>query len=293
MLSYKTKKVVLITGASTGLGLAIAKRFITDKQFFLILTARPSSLSRFSKQNIIESEFVKIRPLDVLEKSHRDQIFAEAEKNWGGVDILINNAGYSLRAVAEHVGEMERYRQMDTNFRAPLALIRRALPSMRKKRSGHIINISSVGGMMAMPTMAIYSASKFALEGASESLWYEVRPWNIKVTLVQPGFIHSRSFQNVKLSHECSEAIEDKNNPYHYHYNSMSKFIENLMALTPITPDLVAKKVLKIAKKKNPPLRVAGTWDAHFFSLLRTFLPRFIYHRVLYWSLPQIRRWGK
>lgn len=125
---------------------------------------------------------------------------AEAEARWGGVDVLVNNAGVAYRAVVEHVTEEDRLRQFGVNFLGPMEMVRLCLPSMRKKRAGRIINVSSVSGMMAMPTMGVYCASKFALEGASEALWYEVKPWNIRVTLVQPGFINSDSFQNTRTT---------------------------------------------------------------------------------------------
>jgi short-subunit dehydrogenase len=174
-----------------------------------------------------------------------------------------------------------------------MALIRGVLPHMRKKRSGHIINISSVGGMMAMPTMSIYSASKFALEGATEALWYEVRPWKIKVCLIQPGFINSGSFKNVELTRESRKSILDKNNPYYYHYNSMAPFIAKLMHLSPSTPEKIAKKIKKVIDSNNPPLRVPVTIDAYFFGILRKLFPRKLYHALMYYSLPRVFRWGE
>jgi len=94
--------------------------------------------------------------------------------------------------------------QMQTNYFGPLALIRDLLPSMREKGRGKIINVSSVSGMIAMPTMASYSASKHALKGASEALWYEMKPYGINVSLIQPGFIKSNSFHNVYFSHSSN-----------------------------------------------------------------------------------------
>ncbi len=293
LYSNPQKRVVLVTGASTGLGLALVKELLKSGKYHIIATARRTSLHRFQDAGVVECENLWIRQLNVLSKFERDKIIQEATEKLGGVDVLVNNAGYCLRGVVEQVNETERLKQIDTNFRAPMALIRGVLPQMRKKRSGHIINISSVGGMMAMPTMSIYSASKFALEGATEALWYEVRPWNIKVCLIQPGFINSDSFKNVELTRESRKSIQDKNNPYYYHYNSMAPFIARMMRLSPSTPEKIAQKIAKSISDSNPPLRIPVTIDAYFFGLLRKFLPRTIYHAIMYYSLPRVFRWGE
>src|SRR6185312_12581338 len=119
--------------------------------------------------------------------------------------------------------------QLTVNYSAAIALTRLVLPHMRKQRFGRIINVSSVSGMMAMPTMGSYSASKFALEGASEAIWYELRPWNVKVTLLQPGFIHSEGFKNVYLSRLAKDAKENPADPYHKYYRHMEPFISAMM----------------------------------------------------------------
>lgn len=287
------RRVVLITGASTGLGLALVKELSKSNRYHVIATARQSSLHRFKNEGVFESQNLWIRPLDVLSQAERDLAIREANEKLGGIDVLVNNAGYCLRSVVEQVNETERLKQIDTNFRAPMSLIRGVLPHMRKKRAGHIINLSSVGGMMAMPTMSIYSASKFALEGATEALWYEVRPWKINVCLIQPGFINSDSFKNVKLTRESRKSIRDKNNPYYYHYKSMAPFIEKMMNLSPATPETIAKKIHKVIETKNPSLRIPVTVDAYLFGFLRKVLPRGLYHTLMYYSLPKVFRWGE
>lgn len=284
-------KTILLTGASTGLGLAIA-RALTQTDCRVFLTSRQSSLARFDVHEIAESTRVRIRPLDVTKPEERKAIIAEADRDWGGIDVLINNAGVSYRAVVEHVEEHERLLQMDVNFRSPMELIRLVLPGMREKRSGRIITVSSVGGMMAMPTMAAYSASKFALEGAHEALWYEVRPWGISVSLVQPGFVDSDGFQKVRYTHESNLSIEQLAEPYHEHYVNMAPFIAKLMKSSRATPQSVARVVLKTMRRKRPPLRVPATRDASAFSLLRRVLPRSMYHWLLYRMLPRVDTWG-
>lgn len=292
MKTLPKNAVVLITGASTGIGLALAHRLLTHSAYRLVLTARESSLPRFEEMIDGASRRVLVRALDVTEDDQRKELMAELDRDLGSVDGLVNNAGIAYRAVVEHVQEDERLAQMAVNFRAPMELARLVLPGMRAKGYGRIVNVSSVGGMMAMPTMGAYSASKFALEGATESLWYEVRPWGVTVTLIEPGFIRSDGFAQTVFTRRSRRSMDREDADYHQHYESMSAFIERLMHRAYATPESVARKIHRVLKSRNPPLRVQATLDAHFFSLLRRVLPRGLYHRLLYRSLPGIRRWG-
>jgi hypothetical protein len=283
--------VVLITGASAGLGLALTRKLLPLK-WRLILTARADSLPRFTVAGIHSSDRVWLRPLDVTRAEERAAVVSEALEKWDGVDILVNNAGVAYRAVCEHVAEEDHRAQMDVNYLGPMDLIHRVLPRMRERREGRILNVSSVSGMMAMPTMALYSASKFALEGATEALWYEVRPFGIKVTLVQPGFIHSESFQNTRYTALSRAAVDAPDNPYYRHYQRMAGFIARFMERSRATPEAVATRMVHLMHARRPPLRMAATEDAHLFTWLRRMLPRRLYHEVLYRSLPGVRRWG-
>lgn len=289
----KYRPVIMITGASSGIGLAIARLLIEKDDYRLALTARESSIPRFREHGIKESENILLIPLDIKVGDERHTAIAKIKRQWGGVDVLINNAGISYRAVVEHMDEVDELESLRTNYLAPMALIRLVLPYMRERGRGKIINISSVSGMLAMPTMSSYSASKHALEGASESLWYEMKPLGIDVTLVQPGFIRSDSFKNVYYSGESEEAEEGNIRLYADYYNSMSPFIAKMMNHSRTTPEMVAKTVYKVIKKKRPKLRVPATLDAVVFYYLRRLIPRSIFHHVLFWMLPGSSRWGK
>jgi short-subunit dehydrogenase len=283
------QKVVLITGCSSGIGLSLAQLLVRETRFRLVITAPPRSLSvlldTFGHRN---SHRTMLRALDVTDQRMTEDLVREVSKLWGGVDILVNNAGICYQGGLEEISADDLHKQMEVNFFGPLNLIRLVLTSMRERRDGKIINISSVSGMMAMPTMGAYSASKFALEGASESLWYELRPWGISVSLIQAGFVHSDSFKHTRVIHGESEQVRAAYDPYHH---TMSHFIDRLMHSAYATPESVAHIVLTTIIRKHPPLRVSATIDASFFNLIRRAIPRRLYHFILYHALPGVRSW--
>lgn len=285
------KPVILITGCSSGIGLSLARLLWKEQQYQVIITARPTSLRKFKSELFVENERFWIRPLDVTDQASIEKLFSEIENKWGGVDILVNNAGICYRSAVEDMSPDEEFHQISTNYMGPMALIRQCLPYMRKNKQGQIINVSSVGGMMGMTTMASYSASKFALEGATEALWYELKPWNIKVSLIQPGFVNSDGYKHVIKSQQS--ILQKIRSPYRKHYNNMEKLVEKMMKLSPATASTISKSILKTIQSSNPKLRVRVTPDAHIFALLRRLLPRKTYHYLFYYSLPGILSWGK
>ncbi len=284
------KTIVLITGCSSGIGRELLSHF-DRAPYQVVATTLPNSLSAFEGDPVAKSDRIWIRQLDVADYEKASRIVRETAEKWGDIDILINNAGISYRSVVEDMTVQNEHRQMEVNYLGPMHLIRECLPAMRERRSGRIINVSSVGGMMAMPTMASYSASKFALEGASEALWYELKPWNIHTTLVRPGFINSLAFRKVFYSDKRN--AQKNGSPYDCHYEHMTHFVEKLMTSSPGTSESVADSIYKVARMKRPPLRKSGTVDARLFYYLRRFLPRPLYHKLVYRTLPGIRDWGK
>lgn len=289
--SQNYKPVILITGCASGLGLAMAQLMQKQGIYRLVLTAREKSLPKL-KEFFTEGDSILLRALDVTSDAEREHLIKEIDALWGGVDVLINNAGISYRAVIEHMTEKDEQLQMATNYLGPMGLIRLVLPGMRERGRGKIINISSVSGMLAMPTMASYSASKHALEGASESLWYETRPFGITVSLIQPGFIHSNSFQNVYHS-AMSEPSRNWDGPYSDIYNNMTPFVARLMNMSFTTPEKMARLTLKTIQTQNPPLWIPATWDATVFYYIRRIFPRRLLLPFLYFCLPHSRHWGR
>ena len=236
---------------------------------------------------MLRSETLEVLPLDVRSDAERRAAVRHADERWGGVDVLINNAGVSYRSALEDMTAEDERVQLEVNHLGPLALSRLVLPHMRAQRWGRILNVSSVSGMMAMPTMGSYSASKWALEGASESLWYEARPWGVRVTLIQPGFIRSDSFTHVLTP----AGLDPERSAYVEYYRHMGPFIARLMQRARATPDDVAARILRCARRRSPPLRLAVTRDARMFYLLRRLLPRRAYHALLYRMLPGVSGW--
>lgn len=179
-----TSPVWFITGCSTGLGRALAQAVLQHGHRVVVTARNPAQVedivARFVKTSLVAQ-------LDVASFSQIRLAVGAAEKAFGRIDVLVNNAGYGYLAAVEE-GEDQKIRDMfETNFFGLAALIRRVLPGMRERRRGHIINISSVGGLLGNPGAGYYNATKFAVEGLSEALAKEVEPLGIRVTVVEPG----------------------------------------------------------------------------------------------------------
>lgn len=286
----KMKPVVIVTGCGSGIGFELAQLLKSKNQHNVIATCRAHRIDQL-KQEMTETPHFKIRVLDITDEKNIYQLVHDICAEWGRVDVVVNNAAVCYRGVVEHMDSESEMRQLKTNYLGPMALIRAVLPIMREQRSGQIINISSVSGILAMPTMGSYSASKHALEGATESLWYETQPFGINVNLIELGFIKSDAFRNVILSNKAqmSSLIDG---PHSEYYSSMTPFIERLMSLSLTSSRSAASRILKIIEKNSNRLRFAGTPDVLIFSLLKRILPSSWQNRLFYSLLPQSIKWG-
>src|SRR5437870_3561092 len=199
-------KVWFITGAGSGIGTGIAKAALRAGDR-VVATGR--NLDKLRKvYPDVAPESIAFVQLDVAEESQAKLAVDEAVKRFGRIDILVNNAGYSLLGNFEQMTTAEIHQQFATNFYGVVHLMQAALPVMRRQRTGHIINISSVAGVVGLKHCAAYAATKFAIEGLSLSVATEVEKFGIKITVVEPGFFRTDLLdaQNVRL---VSKPVED------------------------------------------------------------------------------------
>lgn len=181
--------VVLITGTSSGFGLRTSIE-LAKRGYVVIATLRNERkkpiLQKEARRHAVEKR-IHIFVMDVTRSDQIQQTIRKAVERHGPIDILINNAGYAQGGFVEEVSVDAYKKQMETNFFGLVKTTQAVLPMMRKRRQGRIINISSVSGRIGFPGMSAYAASKFAVEGFSESLRLEMRPYNVHVVLIEPG----------------------------------------------------------------------------------------------------------
>jgi NAD(P)-dependent dehydrogenase (short-subunit alcohol dehydrogenase family) len=244
------QKVSVVTGSSSGIGYETA--LILARNGFKTYATMRNIEKGVSLNSIAEKEnlFIKIVQLDVTDQSSVKNAVETIHDESGKIDVLINNAGYGLVGALEDVSMEEIKSQFETNFYGLIRVTQAVLPIMRNQGSGKIVNISSGAGRFGFPTGSIYVSTKFAVEGLSESLAYEVEPFGIKIILVEPGVIKTNFFN---ASNTTKKSL-NPNSPYFKMYQNMgsgfSKMIENGS-----TPDVVAKTVLEAISNDTPKLR--------------------------------------
>ncbi|HXY35016.1 MAG TPA: SDR family oxidoreductase, partial [Planctomycetaceae bacterium] len=178
-------RIALVTGASGGLGAQIARSLAA--RGWTVLAASRSAKVPFMEEDLAR----RIEPmrLDVIDKNSIAELGGTLKKRGLAIDLLVNNAGINASGVVEEISDEQGRTIMDTNFYGVAGMIRAILPEMRKRRSGTILTIGSLAGLMAPPGEAFYAASKHALEGFLEALQYEVTPFGVRICLAEPGFI--------------------------------------------------------------------------------------------------------
>lgn len=243
-------QVVLITGCSSGIGYETAL-MLARNGFHTFATMRNTKKSD-SLEEIIKKERLdlNIRELDVNDDTSIENTINCITREANRIDVLINNAGYGLVGFFEDLTLDEIRNQFETNFFGVLNITKKIIPIMRLQKSGTIINVSSGAGQVGFPGISAYVSTKFAIEGFSESLMYELFPYGIKVVIIEPGVIKSNFFRNCIVSEHSMK----KSSPYSRSLDKFQKNVE-LMQEHATSPFDVAKVILQVLGNNEPKQR--------------------------------------
>jgi len=243
-------RVALITGCSSGIGYETA--LMLGRNGFRTFATMRNTKKSDSLQEIITKEGldVSIQQLDVNNNASIENTINNIKNEANRIDVLINNAGFGLVGFFEDLTLDEIRDQFETNFFGVLNITKKIIPIMRLQKSGTIINISSGAGQVGFPGISAYVSTKFAIEGFSESLTYELLPYGIKVVIIEPGVIKTNFFRNCKVS----EHSVKKNSTYSTSLDKFQKNIE-IMQEHPTSPTDVAKVIIQVLGNSEPKQR--------------------------------------
>lgn len=259
--------VVLITGGSSGLGKATGT-FLSTRGYRVYGTARNPGKYR-------DSETFPLLAMDVQDEASVQAAVRELIHREGRIDILINNAGVGITGPLEETPHEAALSAFETNFHGPLRVMRAVLPHMRERQSGFILNISSIAGSMGLPFRGIYSASKGALQLATEAYRMEVRTFGVRMCSLAPGDYAT----NIAAGRFHSPLVEGS--PYALSYGSSLELMDRHVS-EGRDPDQVARKVYRILQKQHPKVHYTVGSPLQRFSLfLKRLLPDKLYERLL------------
>lgn len=286
------EKVVLITGCSSGIGFETALQFARNKHLVFATVRDLNSneakkLIQISQKEILN---LKVIGIDVTSEIGVRNGIHEVLKQTQRMDILVNNAGFGFLGTVEESSIEEIKNQYETNIFGYLRMIKAVLPIMRKQKSGMIINLSSINGLLSFPLWGVYSSSKYAIETLSEALSFEVYPFGIKVALVEPGSFLTRFGYNrkhPKAQGGINSAYKKLTDSFFKNYDRAHN-IKNPLLGKLIDPKRVAKKIFEIGLSDNPSLRNVIGVDAHLYLFLKKLIPE----SLKLWMFRKIYGWG-
>jgi len=256
-----TPKVALVTGASSGFGQATAA--LLAAQGFLVF-----GTSRAPAHN--EAGSFELLPLDIDSETSVQTCIQTILERTGRIDLLVNNAGFAQGGALEETSLEDARAQFETNVFGVLRMLKAVIPVMRQQGSGQIITVSSLLGVVAMPYLGLYSSSKFALEGMIEGLYHELRPFHIRVSLVEPTFFRTKFDARPPAA---PLAV------YESARQSMMRFVRDEVEQGP-DPEQVARRIVQLATSAAPPLRSYVGPRAGLLVALRRWLPQRIFEQV-------------
>jgi len=248
-----SNKTWLITGCSSGLGQALAKEVLAQGYNAVITARKIEDLQELSEQY---PDTALAQALDITNKDQITTVIRESKTKFGHIDVLVNNAGYGYRAAVEEGDEDDIRKLFDTIFYGTVRMIKAVLPGMRSRKSGSIMNVSSIGGRYAAPGSGYYSAAKFAIEGMSDALRKEVAPLGIKVMVIEPGAFRTE-FAGRSLKGAKNE-IDD----YSATVGPRRKQNDKTSGTQPGDPRKAAQAIIKVQENGQVPFRLLLGSDA-------------------------------
>jgi len=263
----KKEKIAIVTGSSSGIGLLTAVE-LAKAGFRVVASMR--DLNRrgpLDQASAGVTGQIDVRRLDVTDFASIPAFVEGIVRDHGRIDVLVNNAGFAMAGFAEDMKLEEIQRQFDTNFFGAVAMTQAVLPVMRRQQTGHIIMVSSIGGLCGAPSISSYEASKHALEGWSESLRLEINSVGIKVVLVEPGSFQTDIWTRGAV---MGEKATKESSPNYHRSLRMREAVKNIQKRDPIA---VARLIVRIAQDPNPTLRYLIGPDAHIQLWMKRLLP--------------------
>ncbi|MGF7032521.1 NAD(P)-dependent dehydrogenase (short-subunit alcohol dehydrogenase family) [Paenibacillus mucilaginosus] len=242
------KNVWFITGASRGTGLELVQAALqAGHQVAATVRSKPEQLVSLlgHPANLL------VTVLDVTDEEQAKEAAEEAVRHFGRIDVLVNNAGYGLLSAVEEATDAEVRHNYEVNVFGSLNVIRAVLPQMRKQRSGHVINLSSVGGLTGLAGWGLYCSTKFAVEGITEAMARELAPLGIHTTAVEPGFFRT-DFLDASSLIRSGNVIED----YAETVGEMRNFATQVNKKQPGDPKKLAQAILTLADSEHPPVHL-------------------------------------
>jgi NAD(P)-dependent dehydrogenase (short-subunit alcohol dehydrogenase family) len=269
-------KTVLITGTSSGFGELCVFDFLA-KGWHVLATLRNAEQRRASlEKKAPPGSLLTVLELDVTLASDRQAVAHYLQEHFDGrLDCLVNNAGYGHFGALETASEADVRHQMEINFFGLLFLTQALLPALRKAQ-GRILNISSIIGRFGMPLTSLYCASKFAVDGFSESLYYELAPQGVQVCVVNPGAFRTRFRENVQWA-----SLQPSDSPYTSLTQGYQKRLESLSQKPGKDPSALSRLVVQLAEMPRMPMRVLCGSDAKMGAFFLKILPRSWFNRLL------------
>ncbi|HXW55784.1 MAG TPA: SDR family oxidoreductase [Candidatus Cybelea sp.] len=280
MAPTSASRTVLVTGGTDGLGRAAAV-LLAERGYRVFAGSRNqdrrAALDRLAREHQFRLETVE---LDVCDDTSVDRCVCEIERRAGPVEVLVNNAGIAIAAVIEEVSVADLHKQYDTNLFGVLRVAQRVLPEMRRRRSGRIINMSSIAGKIASPIMGPYSSSKHALEALSDSLRLELYPFGIAVVLIEPGYIPTSMNRTAsELSSAYAKGAE--RSPYRGVYQAFLGHWQKTTKASGYRPEDCARVVVRAIEEEPPRARYLVTRSAKIGAVLRRVLTDRAFDRMM------------